>query len=158
MDNKKLSFEPIFSSNSKILIFGSFPSVKSREKNFYYSHKQNRFWNILPKIFGESSPETIEEKINFVKRNNLALWDIIDSCCVVGSLDTNIKDIEVVDLNIILKNSNIEKILCNGRLAYNLTMKYYPLLKDIIFYLPSTSPANTNFDFNIWENFLMQKK
>lgn len=55
-------FEPIYDKNSKVLILGSFPSVKSRAVDFYYGNKQNRFWNTLSKVLNENIPDEIEEK------------------------------------------------------------------------------------------------
>ena len=142
-------FQPVFDGNSRVLILGSFPSVKSRQAEFYYGNKQNRFWKMLCQAFGESEPLTVQDKISLCLNHNVALWDIVKSCRITGSMDADIKDYELVDLQQVLTNSKIEKILCNGATAYKLTMTAYrgnvPVYK-----LPSTSPANVHFDVEAW--------
>lgn len=106
-------FAPVFNADSEILILGSFPSVKSREQNFYYGHPQNRFWKLLPRIYGKMDIklETIDEKKEFLLENHIALWDVIKSCDIKGSSDSSIRNIEVNNLDIIIKKSNINKII-----------------------------------------------
>lgn len=135
--------EPVFDKNSKILILGSFPSVKSREAGFFYGHPQNRFWQVLAKICNENKPETIEEKKAFLLKNNIAVWDVIESCDITGSSDSSIKNVTPNDLRIILENANIEKIFVNGKKAEQLYKKYIQskISREAIC-LPSTSPAN----------------
>ena len=77
----KHNIEPVYNQDSRILILGSFPSVKSREAKFFYHHPQNRFWKVLAALFQEEVPQTIEEKKTFLFRNHLALWDVIENCC-----------------------------------------------------------------------------
>ena len=142
-------FAPIFDGNSTVLILGSFPSVKSRQAEFYYGNKQNRFWRVLSEAFGESQPQTVEDKIQLCLKHNVALWDVVASCRITGSMDADIKDYELVDLQQVLTHSKIEKILCNGATSYKLTKTAYcgnlPVYK-----LPSTSPANVRFDQAAW--------
>lgn len=139
----KHTFEPVFDKNSKILILGSFPSVKSREKNFYYGHPQNRFWKVLANIFEAEVPQTIDDKKYFLLEHHIALWDVIESCAIIGSSDSSIKDVVVNDFSKVLKNSEIEKIYVNGGKAYELYHKYAEKLTGIqAIKLPSTSPAN----------------
>ena len=97
------TFEPVFNKDSKILILGSFPSVKSRENNFYYGHPQNRFWKVLAKIFEEDVPETIEDKKTFLFEHHIAVWDVIESCTIIGSSDSSIKDVMVNDFSKVLE-------------------------------------------------------
>lgn len=136
-------FPPLYDKNSKILILGSFPSVKSREQMFFYGHPQNRFWKVVSSVVGVEMPETIEEKKKFLNSNNIALWDVIASCDIVGSSDSSIKNVVANDLTDILNNANIEKIFVNGKTAEKYYNKY---IRDIInreaITLPSTSPAN----------------
>lgn len=148
-------FEPLFDKNSKILILGSFPSVKSRQNRFYYGNKQNRFWKTLCEFFGETA-ETVDDKKSLCLRRNVALWDIVKSCEIDGSMDSDIKEYELVNLNEVLLNSPITKILCNGAKAYELTAKNYvglPVIK-----MPSTSPANVSFDKQKWFDELEELK
>ena len=149
-------FEPLFDSNSKILILGSFPSVKSRQTEFYYGNKQNRFWKTLQSVFG-GEIDTVEHKKQLCLSNGIALWDIVESCDIVGSADVNIKNYRFVDLDWLLKNTNVCKILCNGTTSYKFTTTAYHGDLPVIL-LPSTSPANTRFDYNIWAKELTEIK
>ena len=130
------SFEPIFDSASQILILGTLPSVKSRETNFYYGHKQNRFWKVLAALFQEPIPETIDEKKHLLLRHHIAIWDVIQSCDIKGSSDSSIKNVEPTELRKILDASNIKQIYANGSKAGQL----YTGMEAVV--LPSTSPAN----------------
>lgn len=116
----KHTFEPIYDAKSKILILGSFPSVKSRENQFYYGHPQNRFWKVLVYILSADLPKTIEEKKALLLENHIAIWDVIASCSIAGSSDTSIKDVVVNDFSEILEKSQIETIYVNGTKAYEL--------------------------------------
>lgn len=140
------TFEPIFDSKSKILILGTFPSVKSRENNFYYGHPQNRFWSVLAEILKTETPRSIPEKRQMLIENKIAIWDVVGSCEISNSSDVSIKNAQPNDIGIILGNANIKTIYANGKTAEKLYNKY--LLKQTgkeIFALPSTSPANAAF-------------
>ena len=142
-------FGPLYSDNSRILILGSFPSVKSREQQFFYGHPQNRFWGVIARIFDQPKPETIEEKKALIINNGLALWDSIASCEITGSSDSSIKNAKANDLSIILENSNVEKICCNGKKSFVLYTKYIEPKTGIkAVCLPSTSPANAAWSFD----------
>ena len=135
--------EPVFDQNSRILILGSFPSVKSREVNFFYGHPKNRFWKVIAAVYGEKTPGSIEEKKSFLLRNRIAVWDVIKSCDIEGSADSSIKNVVPNDLKRILNQTEIEHIFLNGKKAEQLYKKY--LEKEInrkAECLPSTSPAN----------------
>ena len=137
------TFEPVFNKDSKILILGSFPSVKSRENNFYYGHPQNRFWKVLAKLFEEEVPQSIEDKKTFLFEHHIAVWDVIESCTIIGSSDSSIKDVVVNDFSKVLANSAIERIYVNGGKAYELYHKYAEKQTGVkAVKLPSTSPAN----------------
>lgn len=143
------NIHPIYNQQSKILILGSFPSVKSREAEFFYHHPQNRFWKILATLFHHSPLTTIEEKKKFLLENHIAIWDVIKSCEIHGSSDSSIKDIEINDINNLLNNSKIKFIYTNGKKAHQLYQKYcYPITKREDICLPSTSPANAQFTFD----------
>ena len=109
--------EPVYNKSSKILILGSFPSVKSREANFFYHHPQNRFWKILANIYNTELPETIIEKKEFLINQHIAVWDVIASCEIKGSSDSSITNVEVNDLKKIIDQSQITHIYTNGNLA-----------------------------------------
>lgn len=134
---------PLFDESSKTLILGSFPSVKSREAAFFYGHAQNRFWSVLATLYGVPKPETVEEKKKLVLENNLALWDVIASCEIIGSSDSSISDVTANDLSVIINNSKVERIFVNGKTAEKYYNKYtYPKTGIKAVCLPSTSPAN----------------
>ena len=134
---------PLYDKDSKILILGSFPSVKSREEAFFYGHKQNRFWKLLAGILSEKKPETVEEKKDFLHRNCIAVWDVIAKCDIIGSSDSSIRNVVPADLSRILDHAPIRQIYANGGKAYELYQKYaYPITGREIVKLPSTSPAN----------------
>ncbi len=136
-------FPPLYNSNSKILILGSFPSVKSREQMFFYGHPQNRFWKVLSAVFDEKIPQTNPEKKQFLLSHNIALWDTIGSCEIVGSSDSSIKNVVPNDIGIILKSADIKAIFTNGKTSDKYYNKYIKnkVERDAVC-LPSTSPAN----------------
>lgn len=137
------TFEPVYDSESRVLILGSFPSVKSREQQFYYGHPQNRFWKVVSQITNSELPISIEQKRKMLLQNHIAIWDVIASCDIIGSSDSSIKNVIVNDFTSVLANSKIEKIFANGGKAYDLFQKYAAKQVDIqIEKLPSTSPAN----------------
>ena len=143
------TFGPLYSEKSNILILGSFPSVKSREANFFYGHPQNRFWKVISAVYNCPLPETIEEKKKFILDNNIALWDTIDSCDIIGSSDSSIKNVVPTDINLILNSADIKAVFCNGAASHKLYMKYcYPSTNKEAVKLPSTSPANAAFSLD----------
>ena len=134
---------PVFDENSRILILGSFPSVKSREAMFFYGHPQNRFWKVTAAVFEDEVPSTIDEKKDFLLRNRMAVWDVIGECEISGSSDASIRNVTVNDLSRILDHADIEQIYVNGKTAEKMYRKYTEKhigRKCIV--LPSTSPAN----------------
>lgn len=139
---------PLYDENSRILILGSFPSVKSRETAFFYGHPQNRFWRVLAAVFDCDVPKTVEQKKKLVFDNGLALWDVIGECDVQGSSDSTIKNTVPNDLSVILDNADIKMIFANGRTAEKYYNKYTKPITGIdIECLPSTSPANAAWSF-----------
>lgn len=137
------NLSPIYDENSKVLILGSIPSVKSREQGFYYAHPKNRFWKTLEKVFEEGIGSTTSERKAFVLKHNIALFDVIKSCDINSSSDSSIKNIIPNNISKILKETKIEVIFTTGRKAYELYNKYiFPKTKIEAKYLPSTSPAN----------------
>lgn len=137
---------PVYDKNSKVLILGSFPSVKSRESRFFYGHPQNRFWRVLSEIFWDTLPVTMEEKKRFLIKHHVAVWDVIAQCTITGSSDSSIRDVTVNDIGFLLEQTEIQQIYCNGATAYQLYHKYCePLLGRSAAKLPSTSPANAGW-------------
>lgn len=139
----KHEIPPVYDVFSEILILGSFPSVKSRENQFFYGHPQNRFWRVLASILKESVPQSVEDKKSMLLRHHIAVWDVIDSCTIIGSSDSSIRDVVPSDLSRILDTAPVRQIYTNGTTADKLYQKYclkntnMPAIK-----LPSTSPAN----------------
>lgn len=139
-------FGPLYDDNSRVLILGSFPSVKSREQNFFYGHPQNRFWKVIAAIFDQPVPQSIEEKKQLILGSGLALWDSIASCEITGSSDSSIRNARANDIGIILDSCDIERIYCNGRKSHELYRKYIePRTGREAVCLPSTSPANAQW-------------
>lgn len=137
------TFSPVYDSNSKVLILGTFPSVKSREEGFYYGHPRNRFWKVLAAICGCDEPINIEAKRMMLIQNHIAVWDVIDSCDIRGSSDSSIKNVIPADIKGLMEKTNIQKIYANGKTTEKLYRKYIlPLTGVDIIPLPSTSPAN----------------
>lgn len=142
----KHPFPPLYDENSKVLILGSFPSVKSREEMFFYGHLQNRFWKVIAAVCNTDTPVTVEEKKKLLHENHIALWDVIASCDITGSSDSSIKNVKANDLTVILKSADIKQIFVNGKTAEKYYNKY---IRDTIgreaVCLPSTSPANAGW-------------
>lgn len=142
------TFKPVYDENSKVLILGSFPSVKSREQNFYYGHPRNRFWKVIANITNTDVPESIEDKKKMLLKNNIAIWDVIKSCSIKGSSDSSIKDVVVNDIAEVVRNSKIDRIFANGDKAFKLYKKYCKDIEIEIEKLPSTSPANAAYSID----------
>lgn len=137
------TFEPVFDSNSRILILGTFPSVKSRESGFYYGHPQNRFWRIMAQLFSQPVPCSIEEKKRLLLQNRVALWDVAASCEIEGSSDSSMTRVVPNDIPKLLSESEITHVFANGKKAAQLYNRLiYPETGLEIVTLPSTSPAN----------------
>ena len=139
-------FGPLFSDESRVLILGSFPSVKSREQQFFYGHPQNRFWKVIAAVFDRDVPETIPQKKELILSRRLALWDSIASCVITGSSDASIRDVCPNDLHVILSQAPIRCICCNGKKSLEIYQKYIePVTGRKALCLPSTSPANAQW-------------
>lgn len=154
--------DPVYDCSSKILILGSFPSVRSREEGFFYGHPQNRFWKVTSAVFGEETPKTIEEKKAFLLRNHIAVWDVIRSCDIEGSSDSSIRNVVPNDLCRILDCADIKAIYVNGKTAYRYYQKYTEKkTRREAICLPSTSPANATWTMDKliaeWKRIAEQK-
>ena len=154
-ENHVHPFAPVFDENSKILILGSFPSVKSRENAFYYGHPQNRFWKVLAGVFDAEVPQTIAEKREFLLQHHIALWDVIKSCDIVGSGDSSIRNAVANDLDEVLRIARVEHVFLNGQTAGKLYKKHCAHITVRSTVLPSTSPANAAWSMekliNAWK-------
>lgn len=153
---------PFYDKDSRILILGSFPSVKSREQKFFYGHPQNRFWKVIAGVFEDEVPETIEDKKAFLKKHHIALWDVIGACDIKGSSDSSIENVTPNDLTIILRTAHIGGIFVNGKTAEKYYRKYTEEKTGIkAVCLPSTSPANAVFGLDrlvtVWSKEISER-
>ena len=152
MNNCK-SFAPSIDNNSKILILGSMPGVKSIAEQQYYAHPQNRFWKVLGYICNISNLQEFEylRKLESLLDNNIALWDTIKTCKRKGSLDSDIQNETPNDIKDLLKKYPKIKTIClNGNKSYSAFKKYFPDLiqKYNCKKMPSTSPANARYSLD----------
>ncbi|MBP3568476.1 MAG: DNA-deoxyinosine glycosylase [Lachnospiraceae bacterium] len=157
------TFLPVYDENSELLILGSFPSVKSREQGFYYGHPRNRFWKVLAAVCGCEVPKTIEEKKAMLLDNHIAIWDVIDSCDIIGSSDSSIKNVVPADIVGILPKTKITRIFANGKTAGSLYEKFSRESTGIeAIVLPSTSPANAAYSLErlteCWKRCLQRER
>lgn len=138
------SIPPFINEESKILILGSLPSIKSREDGFFYAHPQNRFFKTIAGVFNEEEPKSIEERKKFLLKHHIALYDVIYECDICGSSDSSIKNVKPINLAAILKQfPNIKRIYTTGKKAKELYDKYLlPQVKIEAISLPSSSAAN----------------
>ena len=145
-ENIKHEFAPVYDENSRVLILGTFPSVKSREQQFYYGHPQNRFWKVMARLTDEAVPVTIQEKKKLLLAHGIAVWDVIESCDIRGSSDSSIRNVVPANLKKVLDGSNIRVIYANGGTAKRLYDRYQKKnCQREITGLPSTSPANAAY-------------
>ncbi len=139
-------FGPLYDAHSWVLILGSFPSVKSREANFFYGHPQNRFWKVMAYVLSCPVPVTIEEKRTMLLAHHIALWDSLASCDITGSSDASIKNPVANDLSPIFQAADIQLLCFNGKKSEEIYRKYgkhhYSVARHT---LPSTSPANAQY-------------
>lgn len=152
-------FPPVYSAHSRVLILGSFPSVRSRQEGFYYGHPRNRFWPMLAAIFGVPEPTDIAGKSALLLENGLALWDVLAGCEITGSSDASIRGAVPNDLTRILDVCPIVRVVCNGSTAGRLYRKHMRFPKLPMFTLPSTSPANAVWNLprliEVWREALI---
>lgn len=147
-------FLPFYDDNSRVLILGSFPSVKSREVGFYYGNPQNRFYGMLSRLFSEQCGFSTAEKQAFLHKHHVALWDINLSCEIDGSKDETIRKAEIADVPQLLQKTGIEVVLCNGAASFEALQKAYPAVAARAKKLPSTSPRNVRYDESAWHKAL----
>jgi double-stranded uracil-DNA glycosylase len=166
MKRSKVSheFPPLVYPDSEILILGSFPSVKSRAAKFFYGHPQNRFWRVLASVYGENVPEQAGEKKSLLKRHHVACYDVIESCSIIGSSDSTIRNVQPADLQTIIAQGRIHRVILNGKTAAKYFERYHKRWDSQaipVFQAPSTSPANaaTSLEtlIQLWRPLLTQE-
>lgn len=137
------SIEPVFDTESRVLILGTMPSPKSREVQFYYGHPQNRFWRVLAAVLGEEVPQSVPEKKAMLLRHRIALWDLLAECEITGASDSSIRNPVANDLSVILDHAPVQAVFTTGATAWKLyTRLQKPHTGIEAVRLPSTSPAN----------------
>lgn len=154
MGERLQGFGPVFDAESRALILGSFPSVMSRRRNFYYGNPRNRFWETVCSFFGEPVPPDTDGKTAFLLRRRIALWDIVASCETKGSMDRDIRDFETADLSPLFSEARFSAVLLNGKTAERIYLSRYGDVSVPHYTMPSTSPANVRFSPEPWREAL----
>ncbi len=142
---------PIYNEKSKVLILGTIPSAKSREKQEYYADNRNRFWKVFCDCNNVSIPQKYEDKVKLLNQNCIALWDLIESCEIQGSKDSSIKNPQFNALAKFLEKTKIDLIVFNGQKAFELYKKHFKELNINYFVAPNTSSVNGSFDIDLWK-------
>lgn len=153
---------PVYDKNSRILILGSFPSVKSREAQFFYGHPQNRFWKVMSAVLSCDLPVTVQQKKLMLLSHNIAVWDVIGSCEITGSSDATISSVVPNDIAGLVAETSVTRIFANGATSYNMYKRY---CRDNVgieaVKLPSTSPANAAFSLDrlisVWKSQILSQ-
>ena len=146
MSKRISAFPPVLPARARVLVLGSMPSVESLNRGFYYAHPRNAFWRILSDVFEEPFPQEVADRVSLLHRHGVALWDVLQSCCREGSLDSAIRDPLPNDFDVVFQSCpDIDSILFNGATAHQLFAKWEKKYLDgrIWRRLPSTSPAYT---------------
>ena len=146
---------PIYTKNSRVLILGTFPSVKSREKKEYYADNRNRFWKVICEYNGVNMPDSYTKKLDLLYNEDIALWDLINICEIESSKDSSIKNPEFNNLTELLNKTKIELIIFNGKTAFELYKKHYDRLSLDAIVVPHTSAVNATFDSEQWQGALL---
>lgn len=136
-------FDPIADAHSRILILGSFPSIKSFENQCYYAHPRNQFWPIMEALFKVTLPDNTSRR-RFALDRGIALWDIYASLTRArnNSSDANLSNLLPNDIPGFLDtHPSITHIFCTGKKAYEGCKKHFKDLPIDCAPLPSTSPA-----------------
>lgn len=144
-----MSFDPVWSQESRAIILGTWPSPKSWEQGFFYGHPRNRFWPLLAELTKSPVPKSISEKKELILQNQLALWDVLESCTIQGAADSTIRNPVPTALAELLPKTGIKAVFCNGSKAFELYQKFlYAQTGLPAVRLPSTSPANAAFSLD----------
>jgi TDG/mug DNA glycosylase family protein len=149
-------FPPIVSGKASVLILGTMPSEASLLKQQYYGHHRNAFWPIMSALFGSDPELCYQRRKEMLMKNGIAVWDVLQSCNRLGSLDSSI-DLSTIRTNdftgFFTEYKYIKKVFFNGRMAEKLYQKrILPTLNYCFSYLeyqclPSTSPAHASLKF-----------
>lgn len=139
------SFPPIINRSAKLLILGTMPGRISLDAQQYYANKHNAFWRVIFGMFDAQVPDSYKERISFVKKQNIAVWDVLKNCEREGSLDEAIINEVPNDFQSLFNRyPNIRTIVFNGGNSHKFFKKYIGFeTGHWYFKMPSTSPANT---------------
>ena len=156
MSDRIEGFAPVCFADSRVLILGSFPSVRSRAEGFYYGNPRNRFWGVVCGFFGETVPKDIAGKVDFLRRRNIALWDSVTACSIHASEDASIREADRADVAGLIRGTAVHTVLCNGKAAFAYLPKEFLPDHVRVLCLPSTSPANPHFSADTWRAALAE--
>lgn len=145
------TLEPILPQHTKVLVLGSFPSVKSRAWGIYYGNPQNRFWRWLAIVLEAEFPETPTDKLALASDYGIGIWDVIQSCEITGSSDASIKNVVLNPIPKIVADHSVRAIFTTGKKAHDLYVKYFQSDIDVpLIGLPSPSPANRRYEESVY--------
>lgn len=137
------TLEPVFDENSRVLILGTMPSPKSRERMMYYGHPQNRFWRVMASVLETDLQDGADARFQMLRERGIALWDVLSSCSIDGASDSSIRDAVPNDISLITGRTDIRMVFTTGKKAYELYNRYMrPVTGIDAVCLPSPSPAN----------------
>lgn len=156
MSDRVEGFAPVCFADSRVLILGSFPSLRSRAEGFYYGNPRNRFWGVVCGFFGEEVPKDIAGKVDFLRRRNIALWDSVTACSIHASEDASIREADRADVAGLIRGTAVHTVLCNGKAAFAYLPKEFLPDHVRVLCLPSTSPANPRFSADTWRAALAE--
>lgn len=150
------SFPPVSTPRARVLILGSMPGKRSLEAAEYYALPGNSFWRIMGEFFGASRDRSYADRLRRLKRNDIALWDVLQSCERPGSLDSAIVDATAVpnDFTAFFRSHpDIKRVFFNGSKAAEVYERRVlesvrAEFPDIRYQrLPSTSPAHAAMSY-----------
>jgi hypoxanthine-DNA glycosylase len=154
---------PLLNANTRLVILGSFPSVRSLELQQYYAHPQNQLWRLIFSALSASSPikyctGSYEIRSNHLLSLGVGLWDVYAACERVGSLDSAIENAQLNDLaSLRSRCPQLRAIAHNGGESYKHAKHTIPLGLPV-YRLPSSSPAHASWSFErklvVWREVL----
>ncbi len=152
-------FKPFIDKSSLVLILGTMPGPTALRKREYYGFSGNHFWKIIFRHFGIKRPLSYPEKINLLRKNRIALWDVFGECIREGALDQSIQKTKLNPIPEMLKKfPNVKAILLNGRTSEKTFRTHFEFVSIPAVYVPSTSPAHAGLSFEqkyrIWAKVL----
>lgn len=158
---------PVYTESARVLVLGSMPGARSLEAQAYYAHPRNAFWPIMAEIVGMPLSLPYEQRIERLRKNRLALWDVIGKCRRHGSLDQKVESDSIVandfrwlfeacpDLCLLAFNGRLAEKSFKRHVVQDLPERFGRIERVC---LPSTSPAHAALRFeqklDAWERAL----